>query len=258
MLKSLGKETNTERIVQTSTFFLQGLIETDDMNKIKMGPSPAVSRYHKQFRFFMCNDSPNYNDHEFPNPGYLIVCSGYQLLVKKSDESESIEQEYWAPELNDYNNNEDEAVNNQILVENPENHQDYFIDKLGRKHFKRFVSGPTHLVLHAVKFGSSNSQKHANDMLSILSAQVKDGKGIAFIKVDNGPDWNLLRLVNEIFFCRLWKDSKLDILGIVSYAAKYSAYNNIEHTWSPTSRKLTSMILPSILEGEDLPPYKLI
>ena len=44
----------------------------DDMNKLRMGPSPAVSRYHQQFRFFMADNSPNLNDHDFPNPGYLI------------------------------------------------------------------------------------------------------------------------------------------------------------------------------------------
>ena len=42
---------------------------------------------------------------------------------------------------------------------------------------------------------------------------------------------------------------------MVSYAAKYSAYYQIEHLWSPMSKKLSSVILPSILEGEDNPPY---
>ena len=90
----------------------------------------------------------------------------------------------------------------------------------------------------------------------MLKIQAKDVKGVAFIKVDNGPDWNLLNIVNEIYFCRVWRDSGLDILGIVSYAAKYSAYNNIEHAWSPMSRRLYSVVLPSVLEGEEEPPCK--
>ena len=49
----------------------------DDMNKLKMGPTPAVSRYHQVLRFFMRDDSPELGDHDFPNSGYLIVCSGY-------------------------------------------------------------------------------------------------------------------------------------------------------------------------------------
>ena len=76
------------------------------------------------------------------------------------------------------------------------------------------------------------------------------------MKVDNGADWNLLNVVNEMYFFRLWKDSGLDILGVVSYAAKYSVYNNNEHRWNPMSRKLSSVILSSVLEGEDVPPGK--
>ena len=78
---------------------------------------------------------------------------------------------------------------------------------------------------------------------------------MAFIKVDNGSDWNIRSVVNSLYLCRLWRDSGLDILGVVSYAAKYLAYYQIEHLWSPMSRKLSSVILPSVLEGEDSPPY---
>ena len=54
----------------------------DDMNKLRMEPGTVVWRYHQQFQFFMSNDSPNLNDHEFPNPGYLLVPSGYILMKK--------------------------------------------------------------------------------------------------------------------------------------------------------------------------------
>ena len=75
----------------------------DDMNKIKMGPATAVSCYHQQFRFFLRKDSPNFADHDFPNPGYLIICSGYQMLEPKPLQ-EVIEDEYSAYELNDFFN----------------------------------------------------------------------------------------------------------------------------------------------------------
>ena len=51
-------------------------------------------------------------------------------------------------------------------------------------------------------------------------AHKKDGNRVAFIKVDNGPHWNLLNMVNDIYFCSLWRDSGLDIL-VMRYAAKY-------------------------------------
>ena len=58
------------------------LYSADDMNKIKIGPATAVSRYHQQHRFYLARNSPNLHDHDFPNPGYLIICSGYHLQVE--------------------------------------------------------------------------------------------------------------------------------------------------------------------------------
>ena len=90
-----------------------------------------------------------------------------------------------------------------------------------------------------------------------MKSEVENGVGVVFVKVDNGGDWNLANVVNQIYFCRLWRDSNLDVLGILSYAARFSAYNNIEHFWAPMSKKLSSVILPSVLEGDEDVPYKL-
>ena len=118
---------------------------------------------------------------------------------------------------------------------------DMYKDKLGRLHLKKTTYGPAMLVLRAAKFTSSSGQTHANDILPI-------------VKVDNGSDWSVRSVVNCIYLCQLWKDLGLDILGIVSYAAKYPAYNQIEHLWSPMSKKLSNVILPSVLEGDDVAP----
>ena len=124
-------------------------------------------------------------------------------------------------------------------------------------HFPHLEAGPGLIKLRACKFDASSGETHSNDILPVLSAQVKDKKGVAFLKVDNGSDWNLHSLANAVYFCRVFKDSKLDVLGIISYAAKYSAFNNIEHLWSPMSKKLSSVILPSVLDGDKDVPYKL-
>ena len=60
--------------------------------------------------------------------------------------------------------------------------------KLGKVHYKRTTYGPAVLKLRTMKFDTSATQTHAHDLLPILNAQVKDGKKIAFIKVDNGPN----------------------------------------------------------------------
>ena len=202
------------------------------------------------------DNQPNFPDHETPNPGYLLCCSGYQRLVLNVNQKEVIDPIYTAEEKNDIVSVDGFVHEPSEDVHVQSNNENLFKDKLGRTHYVRYMSGPTKLVLRAVKFFSSNAMHHANDMLPLLRSDFERGIGIAFLKIDNGGDWNLLNLINELYFCRLWKASKLDVLGIVSYAARYSAYNNIEHTWAPMSKKLTSVILPCILEGDECELHK--
>ena len=79
-----------------------------------------------------------------------------------------------------------ENDNRQISSEISTTDNDYFRDKLGRGHYKTFMSGQTKLVLRAVKSFPSNSMLHVNDMLPLLKSDVQRGVGVAFIKVDNG------------------------------------------------------------------------
>ena len=38
---------------------------------------------------------------------------------------------------------------------------------------------------------------------------------------------------------------------------KWSAYNNIEHLWSPQNKKLASVILPSVLDADENTLYQM-
>ena len=67
--------------------------------------------------------------------------------------------------------------------------------------------------------------------------------------VAGGPDWNTGSLLNNLFFFRLWRDAGLDMLVVCSYSARYSAYNPIEHLWSPLSKKLCGVQLSSKASG---------
>ena len=120
------------------------LVSCDDTNKTRMGPSTVVSRYHQISRFYMLDDSPNLSDHNFPNPGYLIVPSGYMSL-SWTTELEHIDKEYFASELNDLTNY-DEPSNEKCQPEEIEHLEDdkLFHDKLGRKHYKKV--GPASLT----------------------------------------------------------------------------------------------------------------
>ena len=199
---------------------------------------------------------PNLIDHDFPNPGYLIVCSGYQSLEQKDTAEQDSFDKFAEHHVHDTIDIDEPLIDDDVPVARQPDEKGLFVDKLGRKHYPRFMSGPLRLVLRAVKFSPSSAQNHCNDMLPLLTAQVKNGKGIAFLKVDNGPDWNLHSVVNEFLFSRLWRESGLDVLGVVSYAARYTAYNNIEHSWSHVSRLLSSVVLPSVLDEDEEPPSK--
>ena len=67
---------------------------------------------------------------------------------------------------------------------------------------------------------------------------------------------NPTNYVNEFNLSLLWVDSGADMIIVASYAAGQSAYNMIEHAWSPLSNHLTSVKLPAILDCEDKPPKK--
>ena len=65
----------------------------DDLNKLRMGPATAVSRYHQIFRIFVNNDMPNVGDHDFPNTSYLIVSARYMTLEPNIHKCEEVHSE---------------------------------------------------------------------------------------------------------------------------------------------------------------------
>ena len=59
------------------------------------------------------------------------------------------------------------------------------------------------MVFRAVKFSLSTAKSHTNELLPLPAAQIMDGKGIAFLKIYDRLDWNLLSIVKSLNFCRL-------------------------------------------------------
>ena len=88
--------------LHTERKFCSKFKRCDDMAKICMGPVTAVSRYHQERRVFMNDDAPNLADHDTPNPGYLLNCSGYQKLVENANKKEVIDQAYTTDTGNDF------------------------------------------------------------------------------------------------------------------------------------------------------------
>lgn len=58
----------------------------DNKNKLRVSSkTPAIDRRAKLTRFFMTNDSPNYIDHDFPTPGYLLTPCGYMEMKSPAE-----------------------------------------------------------------------------------------------------------------------------------------------------------------------------
>ena len=95
---------------------------------------------------------------------------------------------------------------------------------------------------------------HTNDLKPVLAAFVQEGKTMVTVIADGGSDWSTGSLLNAFVF-RLWKVCNLDMLCITSFAARYSAYNPIEHLWAPLSKKLCSVRLSPVAEVDEKAPY---
>ena len=68
---------------------------------------------------------------------------------------------------------------------------------------------------------------------------------------NGGPDFNPSHIANDLFYYRLFKKLDADILVVMIYAARYSAFNPIEYCWSPLSNKFSGVIF-SALEKETI------
>ena len=130
----------------------------------------------------------------------------------------------------------------------------FVFDNFGRAHLSTPHSGTVDVYIRAQKFNSTTAATHITDLAPVISRHIEAGKTVIQVLSDNGPDFNPKSLLNIIFYYRLFRDKKLDFLSVLTYAARYSAYNPVEHVWSPLSNKLAGVILSSCLQGEDKPP----
>ena len=128
------------------------------MNKLRIGPATAVSRYHQIFRFFSTSDSTNVGDHDFLNAGYLIVPSGYMALTS-TEQKEEICDEYVNDELNvfiDIDKPEENRCDEITEIDSEktinEINPSFVCDKLGRQHYQKLTAGPSLVKLRASIF----------------------------------------------------------------------------------------------------------
>ena len=265
------------------------VFSADAMNKILVGDVLCVSRYHQIRRLFMVDDKPKTKDHDFPM-GYKIIPCGKMILLKRGDTlsdifGDNLETEMdviSAEDLYEYDNVEvdtgydtDGCISSdsphadpkEIDADTPEeprqNHDikngdyvEYKKDKLGRDHIKFPRTGPILVFNRNAQFHSQTMEAHSCDFFPLFKTAVEKGRSCIVCVVDNGPDMDPTNYINEYNIGRLWEDAGADMIVVTSYAAGQSAYNMIEHAWSPLSNRLTLVKLPAVLDGEEKPPNK--
>ena len=192
------------------------IVAYDDKAKLKVG-SPAVSRYHQMCKFFLENDMPNFQDHDFPDPGSLITPSSYLHL--------------------------------KFINAGEEN------DCVGRKRIKLNRTGALKVVNRAFKFHSSTANSHAADLYEFITERNLSKPGMLIIS-DGGWDCNVKSDLVFMSNYRLWRKSGKDFLATMHYAPGYSAYNPFERAWSPLSKALSGVVFSNLVPGEVLPPFQ--
>ena len=96
----------------------------------------------------------------------------------------------------------------------------------------------------AARFHDAAAETHANDLTILRDIVLPSGGTGVCLSVDGGPDYSVKSMLTVLHFGRLWKDLGLDFLLMATHAPGDSAYNEIEHAWSPLSRLLAGVILP--------------
>ena len=71
---------------------------------------------------------------------------------------------------------------------------------------------------------------------------------------DGGPDFNPSHLANSLFYYRLFKELDADIFGVMTFAARYSTYNAIQHLWASLSNRLSFAVFSPIADGDSMAP----
>ena len=147
-----------------------------------------------------------------------------------------------------------ELINTYNEVENLDLSILYY-DNLGRAHFPTPYSGPASLKLRSTKYDPSTVVTHITDIHKLLQSHMTENERSSFMLLsDGGPDFNPSSVLNQIHFYCLFKVLKLDFMSVFTYAARYSAFNPIEHLWSIMSNKLSGVIFSPIVDGEDKSP----
>ena len=117
-------------------------LSVDNKNKVEVG-IPATSRCSKIRTFYMIEESPNYNDHDFPHSNAKLVPAGYQILWNKMTRSRSLSPKRKFPSLRRRSLSEGSGIEQKL-----KSRLEFCQDKIGRNKIKWPHSGPLNVKLY--------------------------------------------------------------------------------------------------------------
>ena len=222
-------------------------LSVDNKNKVEVG-NPAANRRTQIRSFYLENDAPNYNDHDFPYRNSKLTPAGYQILKPRLERSRSLTVQSRRSTtirrrcFSESSNESSSEVSSKKLV--------FSKDKLGRVKIKWPRGGPLSIHLYPSRVIESTNAMHVNHLVNLVQ-QERAGSNIfnVIAIADGGPDWSVKGVLNLMSLGCLWKNLNLDVLVIQCYAPGHSRFNPIERSWSQLTKWLCGVILPVDIDG---------
>ena len=111
-------------------------------------------------------------------------------------------------------------------------------------------SGEANVVIRSHKYNATSIATHLTHLYEILKT-INETKSVFMFLSDGGPDFNPAHIGNKLFYYRLFKELNADILGVLTNAARNSAFNRIEHLWAALSNHL---VFSPLVDGDKAAP----
>ena len=220
-------------------------LSVDNKNKIEIG-NPAANRRSQIRSFYLVEEAPNYNDHDFPYRNSRLTPAGYLRLTRKYSRSRS-----FSPAKSHNLKTRQRALSESSnVMYNIKKSVSLTSDKLKREKIYWPRSGPLNVRIYPARAIESTNVMHVNFLITFLSEIRRSEEVYNLVAIaDGGPDWAVKGVINFMSLGNLWENLKLDVLILQSYAPGHSRFNPIERSWSQLTKWLVGVVLPPDIDG---------
>ncbi|KAJ3452681.1 cell division cycle and apoptosis regulator protein [Anaeramoeba flamelloides] len=207
----ITKETDQKKSIRTIDKIIDKIVEKKKLekekdkiilnNQLKNHSDPFLCYYHTQVRYII-ELFIRYQKH-----CQFISCSNFRFNSQSQDHNGSV------------------YINHFLKIPNNNNIQ-YTYDHLNRKHITMPLEGESYTINRNIKYNPTSIETVANDLYNILNKNSQKNKSILSILVDyNETETNPRSFLALIYFGRLWKKLKLDILNVCCYSSEHDYLN---------------------------------